>query len=296
MSNRTLEDIFVTEGVPQFTFVQPPNYNEILIDIRRPGKPVIIEGQSGTGKTSTAKKIIEQLLGNVEIVYWSARKATDVENIVKLTGNPKPGYYIIDDFHRLSKELQGRIGNLAKIAAEEGIDTQLPKLIIIGINEIGSGLIHLVPDIAKRCGIHKISAGDSQDILNLIEKGCAELGIVIENKEGVYGETKGDYWLSQVFCQTICSINGILETQAEKKTLKYEIKDVRGRAIKRLKAGYYEPVKEFCRGRRFRKSNDPYFKLLKLIGQQDSSIVDLNRLASQYEDIKGSINNIKERR
>ena len=38
-----LEEVFVTEGVPEFTLVHPPNYNEILLDIRRDGKPVILE-------------------------------------------------------------------------------------------------------------------------------------------------------------------------------------------------------------------------------------------------------------
>ena len=47
-----VEEVFVTEGLPQFTFVKPPNFNEILLDIRNPGKPVIVEGQSGTGKSS----------------------------------------------------------------------------------------------------------------------------------------------------------------------------------------------------------------------------------------------------
>lgn len=50
-----VEKVFVTEGIPQFTFIKPPNYNEILLDIRRKGKPVIIEGQSGTGKTCDLK-------------------------------------------------------------------------------------------------------------------------------------------------------------------------------------------------------------------------------------------------
>lgn len=54
---KLLEDVFVTEGVPNETFVKPPNYNNILVDIRRPGKPVVIEGQSGTEKTTTVKKI-----------------------------------------------------------------------------------------------------------------------------------------------------------------------------------------------------------------------------------------------
>jgi hypothetical protein len=39
-----VEEVFRTEGVPQFTFLRPPNFNEILVDIRNPGKPVIIEG------------------------------------------------------------------------------------------------------------------------------------------------------------------------------------------------------------------------------------------------------------
>jgi hypothetical protein len=88
----------------------------------------------------------------------------------------------------------------------------------------------------------------------------------------------------------------VLSTQEEHKGLNYKIEKVRDRVTSRLQSGYDEPVKEFCRGRRFRKSNDPYYKLLKLIGKQESSIVDLNKLANQYEDIKGSINNIKERR
>ena len=50
-----IEEIYRTEGVPEYTFVRPPNYNEILVDIRNPGKPVIIEGQSGTGKTTVTR-------------------------------------------------------------------------------------------------------------------------------------------------------------------------------------------------------------------------------------------------
>ena len=37
-----LEEVFVTEGVPNFTFVKPPNFNRILLDVRSPGKPVVL--------------------------------------------------------------------------------------------------------------------------------------------------------------------------------------------------------------------------------------------------------------
>src|SRR5581483_5413974 len=99
---KNLEDVYVTEGVPLYTFVKPPNYNEILLDIRKAGKPVIIEGQSGTGKTTVVKKVVEQLGLGFNIKYLSARKATDVEEIVHLSSNTPAGYFVIDDFHRLS--------------------------------------------------------------------------------------------------------------------------------------------------------------------------------------------------
>jgi hypothetical protein len=37
-----LEEVFRTEGLPEFTFVRPPNYNEILVDVRHSHKPVIL--------------------------------------------------------------------------------------------------------------------------------------------------------------------------------------------------------------------------------------------------------------
>jgi hypothetical protein len=296
MNTKNLEEVFVTEGVPLYTFVKPPNYNDILLDIRKAGKPVIIEGQSGTGKTTTVKKILEQLAQNVEITYLSSRKATDVEKIIKIVSAPTTGYYVIDDFHRLSSELQENLANVAKISAEEGFEASLPKLIFIGINQIGSELIQLVPDIAKRFGIHKIDAGGSQEINQLIEIGCIELNISIINFEEVHNESKGDYWLTQILCQSICAINDVTETQALTKEIRYDIAKTREKVVGKLEASYHIAVKDFCRGKRFRKSNDPYFKLLQLIGQQNSSIVDLNKLANQYESVKGSINNIKERR
>jgi hypothetical protein len=291
-----LEDVFVTEGVPLYTFVKPPNYNEILLDIRKIGKPVIIEGQSGTGKTTTVRKILDQIANEFDIVYLSARKALDVEVIHKIINDQTPGYFVIDDFHRLSTIVQGIVASLAKIAAEEGEGTLLPKFIIIGINEIGSELISLVPDIAKRCGIHKVSAGDAQSIMNLIKRGCAELNVHLSDYDAIFNESKGDYWLTQILCQSICSLNDVTETQAETVELQFDLSKVREKVVNKLHAAYHLPVKEFCRGKRFRKSNDPYFKLLRLIGRQGTSIVDLNKLANQFEEFKGSINNIKERR
>jgi hypothetical protein len=49
-------------------------------------------------------------------------------------------------------------------AARRRTHRSLPKLVIIGINQSGSDLIQLVPEIAMRTGIHKIAPGRPSDI------------------------------------------------------------------------------------------------------------------------------------
>src|SRR5439155_3720883 len=94
---RLVEEVFVTEGVPQFTFVAPPNFTEILLDIRRPGKPVVIEGQSGTGKTTCVKKILERLGegASASTTYLTARDAAHVFAIARVAQTPVAGTFVI---------------------------------------------------------------------------------------------------------------------------------------------------------------------------------------------------------
>lgn len=291
-----VEEVFRTEGVPEFTFVKPPNFNEILVDIRHEGKPTIIEGQPGTGKTTVAKKIIEYAYTGGGFEYVSARTARDMLKIMFIAEGETQGKWIIDDFHRLDSAIQEKIANLVKVAAEDFDPSIHPKLVLIGINKVGSELIYLVHDIAKRCGIHRISPGNRQIIGKMIERGEEKLAVALGNKDAIFNETGGDYWLTQLTCQTICLNHDVLETQESTITLEYRRQAVRERIVSRLENNYKEPVKEFCRGKRFRPTNDPYFRLLKLIGSQKNSIVDLNELANAHPDVKGSINNIKEHR
>jgi hypothetical protein len=294
--NYPVEEVFRTEGIPAFTFVRAPNFNEILIDIRNPGKPVVIEGQSGTGKTTTVKKLIEECLPDAGFIYLSARKAGDMPNILSLAEGNMGGRYVIDDFHRLENNLQEKIANLVKIAAEEFEDNSHSKIVLIGINKVGSELIHLVHDVAKRCGIHRIKPASLEITSELIAKGTEKLSVEFADHDKIFNETKGDYWLTQLVCQSICILNDITETQPVNVVLQFDIENLRRRVTDRLEHSYQEAVKEFCRGRRFRSTNDPYLKLLRCVSEQDSSIVDLTELANANPDVRGSINNVKEKR
>jgi hypothetical protein len=294
--NHLVEEVFRTEGVPEFTFVKPPNFGELLVDIRNPGKPVIVEGQSGTGKTTAVKKILEDALPGAGFEYLSARKSKDMPRILDIAENAPKGRFVLDDFHRLDSALQAKIANIIKIAAEEHEDGTHPKIVIVGINRVGSELIQLVHDIAKRCGIHRIEPASLETTTELITKGEAKLLITISNHKDIYEETKGDYWLTQQACQSICLSNDVNQTQADQKKITWKPDELRARIVQKLEHAYQAAVKEFCRGKRFRATNDPYLKLLKCVGEQGSSIVDITELANANQDVRGSINNIKEKR
>src|SRR5207249_11305874 len=144
------------------------------------------------------------------------------------------GRFIIDDFHRLSESLQAQLADLAKISTEQGReDGNYPKLVLIGINQIGSDLIQLVPDIAKRTGIHRVQPGTQADIQRLIESGCNELNIEIEGGAQIYQESKGDYWLTQQLSQSICTMNDVLETQDARRVLFVALEDIRRRVVEK---------------------------------------------------------------
>ena len=298
MINRVLEDVFVTEGVPEETFVDPPNFNEVLVDIRHPGKPVAIEGASGTGKTSAVKKILDRLGKSGDWMYLSARKSEDLDLIQQLSEHPSHGVFVIDDFHRLPPNTQARLADLAKIAAEESDPAKYPKLILVGINQVGTALVNFAPDIAKRCGIHRIAPATSAECLRLVEIGSKALNITLDEPMRIFEESQGDYWLIQTLCSTACQSNDVLGTLETHKLITVDIPKLRDRIVTRLQNAYYEAIKEFCRGRRFRPSNDPYYRLLRFISTKSglSSSVDLVELANANPEISGSINNVKDSR
>lgn len=296
--SRVVEDVFVTEGVPHETFVEPPNFGQILVDIRRPGKPVIIEGASGTGKTSTVKKVLERL-GHVKTWnYWTARKPADAIAAAELANNPQSGIFIIDDFHKLPPKIQEKLADIAKTAAEEADATKYPKLVLIGINQVGAALVQFAPDIAKRCAIHQINPASRDVTLDLIARGCSALNIEFSNPFLIFEESQGDYWLTQALCSEICTTAKIFESVVDHSVIAVDISFIRRQMVERLQHAYYESVKDFCRGRRFRPSNDPYYRILRFISTKggNQSSVDLVELANANQEIAGSINNVKDSR
>lgn len=148
----------------------------------------------------------------------------------------------------------------------------------------------------KRIGIHRISPADLKKTGELVKKGADKLNIDISQVSPIFEESKGDYWLIQKLCQTLCILNKIFETHDTKIDIDVDITACRKCIISTLSNGYEPAVLEFCRGRRFRPGNNTYFKLLKAISKEGTNPVNLDKLAANVPEIKQSVDQLKTKR
>src|SRR5439155_19924802 len=72
---KRLVDVFKTVGLPPYTYVKPSHYGEVRADVEQPGKHILIEGPSGTGKTCVVYKVFEELgwADGTDYLYVSCR-------------------------------------------------------------------------------------------------------------------------------------------------------------------------------------------------------------------------------
>src|ERR1019366_3553483 len=115
MADPKLEDVFKLSGIPTYTFVQPVEYNKLLVAVRTPGRGIVIEGPSGIGKTTAVIKALDELGLQQKATRLSARKKEDREVIAGLPDKHDVGLVIVDDFHRLEGHIQEAIADHLKV-------------------------------------------------------------------------------------------------------------------------------------------------------------------------------------
>ena len=114
-----LEEVFKTGGVPTYTFVEPKEYADLILNLRTPGRGLVIEGPSGIGKTTAVEKALARLGLEKSVTKLSARRRQDVEYIESLPELGRVGVVIVDDFHKLPVTTRSALADYMKTLADE---------------------------------------------------------------------------------------------------------------------------------------------------------------------------------
>ena len=293
MEKLFIGDVFKDTGVPEYTFVEPSEYIKTKVAVKTMGKGLIIEGPSGIGKTTSIKKIISEL--NIKELILSARKTEDLELIDLLLEDSKNvGMVIIDDFHLLSLDRRKALANLLKTSADENrIDI---KLILVGINKAGNGLIELSSDLNNRIDTIRYESNPKSKIIELIEKGEEKLNIEFQDKKSIAEKVEGSFHMTQILCKEMCIIDAITETQEKKHVIQTSVTKACDNKTEELGRVYNNVARTFAIGNKMRREGRaPYFHLLKWLSESKEWALEIALLYVKEPDFKLSISQIVEK-
>lgn len=289
-----LEEVFKLSGLPTFTFVEPVEYDKLLISLRTPGRGVVIEGPSGIGKTTAVKKALEHLGISNKAILLSARKSDDIGVIKALPAIDDAGIVIIDDFHRLENAVRSNIADHLKTLADEEITTS--KIIILGINKAGQSLISFARDLNTRIDIIRFEANPEHKVQSLVEKGENKLNVQISTKDDIVSAANGSFFIAQMLCHESCLSMGVLEAQTESVSIKVSFEVVRERVMDRLSNSFLEIAHRFASGTKLRREGRaPYLHILKWLANENDWSLSLDRVIRTQADLRGSVSQVVEK-
>lgn len=285
-----VEDVFKTAGVPTYTFVEPDEYNELLVAVRTPGTSIVVEGPSGIGKTTAVMKALAALNLDTDLIKLTPRRPSDREYISALR-DLGPGAYLVDDFHWLEDADREQIADYMKVLADEEISDV--KLIIVGINKAGESLMNFAPDLSGRIKVVRFEPSDADKIRALVQAGSAVLNVILP-AAAIAAESVGSFQVAQYLCHTMCLRNSILHRAEVRRTIEpHELTVVRELVMADLADRFGEVAMKFAAGPNFvREGRAPYLHILKWLGAANSWTLHLDRATAQHPEMANSVTSV----
>lgn len=286
-----LEEVFKTSGVPTYTFVEPKKYPHILVSLRTPGRSLIVEGPSGIGKTTAIESALQAVGIGGKTTKLSARRPEDVEYIHNLPRMHHVGVVLVDDFHRLERNVQSELADYLKVLADT--EDSGTKIIVLGINRAGDSLISFAPDLVNRIDVVRFETEPDEKIEELIQKGESAMNINANVTEEVTKEVRGSFYLAQMLCRELCTVGNILEASSKRADLTISFESVRAAVWERLGKVYRERCEDFCSGAKIRREGRaPYLHILHWLAMSDNWTLDLRRAMRHHNELRGSVGQV----
>ncbi len=284
-----LEEVFKTSGIPTYTYVDPQKYSELILNLRTPGRGLVVEGPSGIGKTTAVETALRKL--GLPVTRLSARKPEDIEYIQMLPSIKNAGVVLVDDFHRLPSETRTSIADFMKTLADaESKDT---KVIVLGINRAGDNLVQIAPDLVNRIDVIRFENEPDSKVYELIGKGEDILNTVITVKDDIVESAKGSFYLAQMLCREICMASNILQRHPQQTQTLISFEGVRANVWDRLGMSFKKRCEDFCIGTRLRKEGRaPYLQILNWLAMGKSWTLDLREQLRFHSNLRGSVSQV----
>ena len=253
-SSLTINDIFRLNGPPTVTFVEPPRFGELVLELRTMGTGLIVEGPSKVGKSTAVKKAMEALgVPPERQLWWKGQQPPQLdefgEKLDELIAARENFWLFIDDFHYLEDERFRRL--LAfRMKALADLDQPHGKVTVIGINPLGDSLAQAMPDLAGRFRILRIDRekdwARSTKIAELIIQGERAANIRFTRRDEFVLAADGSFFIAQLLCNRAAAQAGVYTPGPTTVRLELGPTDVVDGIRDELAARYRAPMLEFA--------------------------------------------------
>ncbi len=250
----TVNDIFRLDGPPSITFVEPPQFPVLKLELRTMGTGLILEGPSKIGKSTAIKKALEALKVPVaQQIWWMGQTPPPLDEFCRVLDGllhaTRGTWLFIDDFHYLEdprylRELAFRMKALADK------DERHAKVTLIGINPLGSSLAQAMPDLAGRFRVLRIDREKdwtrSTKIAELIISGEKALNVVFRRRDEFILAAGGSFFIAQLLCNRAAVQAGVYEPPPRTVHIDLGPSDVVSAIGDELAARYRGPMLDFA--------------------------------------------------
>ena len=203
---------------------------------------LVVEGPSGTGKTTAVLRALEELQAERRCQYVSA---TDEKDLLELDRQvrdnvPQGGYLVIDDFHLLIWARKEAVARLVKRLCDR--NRRDIKVVIIGINPIGVSLVEALPDIRGRYSVISLQGRQPDEKIDeLIALGEHAANIEFQRRSRFVDEAEGSFALAQRLCYEATRLAGITERAPERVVIRVPAQEIVAQVYQTFEQ-YYRPL------------------------------------------------------
>jgi predicted MPP superfamily phosphohydrolase len=248
----SINDIFRLNGPPTVTFVEPPKFRILQLELNTMGTGLILEGPSKTGKSTAIHKAMAALRIDARDQRWRTGQRPPPfdefqRELDELGRAKRRTWLVIDDFHYLE---DGRYLRALAFAMKSLADQPRSnaKVTLIGINPLGASLVLAMPDLVGRFRIMRIDRDEwaSKRIAALIELGERAANIRFRRRDELVVAADHSLFIAQLLCNRAAVQAGVYETQKQTVEIELGPADVIASILDELAARYRGPLLHFA--------------------------------------------------
>ena len=295
-----LAEVFNEAQVPTVTYVPPREARQLRASLTAPGKHVTLIGASGSGKSTVAEKVLDQIgWTHAEVHKFSGRSHSEEASLLSVLGReffeaPDEDavvpwlqsfkVIVVDDVHYLNTTARAELAQRLKLWHEKSI-----KFFLIGIAKTSDQIVGADPELAIRNDVHSLEAQDDEFFRAMISQGQGALNVALSREfaDGAIAAAKGLPAIFQAVCRVACVESGIERTVETTKVIDVELPAIGKSVVRMFDPRYFNRLVGLAQGRRqARAVHNTFFDIVEALTRSEKTQVSKSEL---YRKIVGPI-------